>query len=49
MIRPSTFDVDGRTATADVMNKCGLLQTKVNKVIAACLRGDIVGGKGLTG
>jgi Hemopexin len=41
-----TFDVDGQRATADVMNKCGLLQTKVNKVIAACLRGNIVGGKG---
>jgi hypothetical protein len=41
-----SFDVDGKTATADVMTKCGLLQTKVNKVIAAFLRGNIVGGKG---
>jgi hypothetical protein len=41
-----TFDIDGQTATPAMLAKCKVLQGKVEKVIAACLRGVIVGGKG---
>lgn len=44
--RALSFAIDGQNASPAILSKCRTLQAKVNRVIVACLRGDIVGGAG---